>query len=113
MRYVLAVVTFFALLLFPVLALAQASQPASQPATPTTVMAWLSTWWPLVALFVVPLLISLINALIKYVPKATGWITALRILVDVLSFWGNKDSATAATVPGKRSVPPATSPPKA
>lgn len=105
MRYWTLLLT---LLLVPALALAQAaSQPASAPvATPAGVMAFISKWWPLVLLLIVPLAISLKNALTKYTPQATGVITFLNIFIDVISFWGNKDSKTGPTLPGFRSEPP-------
>lgn len=97
-----------------------ASAPATQPSVivtvrepvaPNAIVAWLNAWWPLVVLVVGLLLVSLRNALTKYTPKATGVITAINILIDVLAFWGNKDSPTGANVPLRRSRPPAGPPP--
>lgn len=94
------------LLVVPVLALAQASQPANQPVTPAGILAWFAKWWPLVLVIGIPFLLSVLNALKKYTPKATGLITFLSILLDVISFWGNKDSETGPIIPGLRSKPP-------
>ena len=102
-RIVSVALVILGILLVPLLALAQ---PASQPVTPMGILAWFAKWWPLVLVIGVPFLLSVLNAVKKYTPKATGLITFLSILLDVISFWGNKDSETGPIIPGLRSKPP-------
>lgn len=101
----LSIAAVGACLLWTALAAGQpASAPTSQPAE--------ASWWTnpatayLIASLLVAVLPTIITAVTKYAPKATGLVAALKIALDVLSFWGHKDSPTGLSWPGKRSAPP-------
>lgn len=109
MRVFLRFLALVVLALIPLTAAYAFGQPASHPASAPSAIdlgAWLGAHWLPAVAFLLAFLPTLITVLTKYVPKATGLITAARIALDVLSFWGNKDSPTKANVPGRRSSPP-------
>ena len=65
-------------------------------------MSW--TQWAGMAVLLSAVLSTLATSLTNRVPKATGVVTWLLVVCDVLSFWGNKNSPTTLNIPGRRSA---------
>lgn len=70
-----------------------------------TAGAWMAANWPWVLPLAIVVLSSLATGLSKY-PRAGGVVTALRVVLDVLSVVTHKDSPGSLSVPGLRSRPP-------
>jgi hypothetical protein len=82
----------------------QASQPASAPVV---------VWWAWVVAHklailgaTLALLPTVITAVTKYAPTATGLVSFLKIVLDVVSLLGHRDSPTLLNVPWRRSAAP-------
>jgi len=68
-------------------------------------MSWLSAHWMEVAIFTLMVIPAVITGLTPY-PKAKGVVTALRIVMDVLSVVTHKDSPNSLKLPLQRSPAP-------
>lgn len=103
LRFWLLTVLVFALL-FPLVVLAQASQPASAPATPAWIL-WLKANWPWLLLSVI--IPSIITGLSKFPTPTTKKIVAvLQMIIDIFSITTHKNSPNTFKLPFTRSKPP-------
>jgi hypothetical protein len=100
--FLLTILTF--ILLIPLLAIAQASQPASAPATAAWIL-WLKAHWAWLLLAVV--LPCVITGLSKFPSPTTNKIIAiLQMIIDIFSFTTHKDSPNTFKMIFTRSKPP-------
>jgi len=103
--FLLSIFTF--ILLLPILALAQASQPASIPAAVATAawIIWLKANWQWLLLIVI--IPTVITGLSKFPSPTTNKIVAvLQMIVDIFSFSTHKNSPNSLKLPFTRSKPP-------